>query len=239
MFDEYSIISKVLAAVMAGYFLGSVPFAHIAGRLNGVDIFATGNQRAGTANVFWNIGRRVGLLVFALDVAKGALAITVAQLLDAPAPVVLVAGGAAVVGHWKSMFTGFRGGDGMATLVGITLTLVPPLALLGFAIGMTTILLFRRSPFRSVLGIASCILVLLGLSQYYQVDQNAVLGVAIMSVLVIFHNIIVRRRRAHFQDGDEPSLDLGLDLGLELELDMDIDLDQDATDLGAPAPENN
>ncbi len=102
------------------------------------------------------------------------------------------------------------------------------MAFLGLAIGLATILLFWRAPFRSALGVASCIIVLLGLSQYYQIDRNAVLGLAIMSVMVIFHNIIVKRRRDHYQDRDEP----------DMELDLDIDMDQDE-DLGAPTPENN
>jgi glycerol-3-phosphate acyltransferase PlsY len=73
------------------------------------------------------------------DVAKGSLAVIISELLDIQGPLVVLAGGAAVLGHWKSVFTGFRGGDGMATLMGVTLTLVPVLALLGIAVGFVTV----------------------------------------------------------------------------------------------------
>ena len=96
--DEFIIIQKLLAAILVGYLLGSVPFAHFAARGKGIDIFATGSRRAGTANVFWNIGRKTGLLVFAADVTKGALAVLIAGLLDIPGPMLILAGGAAVLG---------------------------------------------------------------------------------------------------------------------------------------------
>ena len=133
MFDAYISVQQVLAAVLVGYLLGSIPFARTAARLRGVDIFATGSHMAGTANVFWNIGRRTGTLVFLGDVAKGAAAVVIAELLEVPGPLILLVGGAAIFGHWMSVFARFRGGDGMAPLMGITLALVPALAILGFA----------------------------------------------------------------------------------------------------------
>ena len=68
------LIPRVLAAALVGYLLGSIPFAYLVARLKGIDIFATGSRRAGAANVFWQVGRRRGMLVFACDVVKGALA---------------------------------------------------------------------------------------------------------------------------------------------------------------------
>ena len=126
--DDWLLIQKLIAAIVVGYLLGSIPFAHIAARLKGVDIFATGNFQAGTANVFWNISRRTGLIVFMCDVAKGAVSVLIADLLGIPVALIVIAGAAAVLGHWKSLFTGFKGGDGMATLLGVTLTLTPTIA---------------------------------------------------------------------------------------------------------------
>ena len=68
---DFALTERVLVAMLAAYLLGSIPFAPIAGRLKGVDVFTTGSRSAGTANVFWNIGRRMGILVFMGDVAKG------------------------------------------------------------------------------------------------------------------------------------------------------------------------
>jgi len=224
---DYVIIQKVIAAVLVGYLLGSIPFALIAARLRGVDIFSTGSQMAGTANVFWNIGRRTGTLVFIGDVAKGSAAVIIAQLLDVSSLLVLLAAGAAIVGHWKSLFAGFRGGDGMAALMGVTLAVIPSMALLGIGTGFAVILVTRRSIWRSSWGIAACFAVLTGLSLNYQVDREMVLGLTGLAGLVLVRSTIARRRRIDLPGEEEILLDL----------ELDIDLDADA-DLGPAAPEN-
>ena len=224
---DYVIIQKVIAAVLVGYLLGSIPFALIAARLRGVDIFSTGSQMAGTANVFWNVGRRTGTLVFIGDVAKGSAAVIIAQMLDVSSLLVLLAGGAAIFGHWKSLFAGFRGGDGMASLMGVTLAVIPSMAFLGVATGFAVILVTRRSTWRSSWGIAACFVVLMGLSLYYQVDTQMVMGLTGLAGLVLVRSIIARRRR----------IDLSGEEEILLDLELDLDLDADA-DLGPATPEN-
>lgn len=220
---EYVLVQKVLAALLIGYLLGAVPFAHTAARLRGVDIFATGNRTAGAANVFWNIGRRTGTLVFVADLAKGSAAVIIAQLLEVPGSVVLLAGAAAIFGHWKSVFSGFRGGDGMAPLMGVTLALVPTLAPIGIVVGFTVILLLRRSVWRSSWGIAVCFAVILGLSLYYRIEPGLVLGLTGLAWLVLVRSRIARRRRSLVPEEEE----IALDLELEQE-----------TELGPAAPDN-
>lgn len=226
--DEFLFIQKLLVSILVGYLLGSVPFAHLAARHKGIDIFNTGSRRAGTANVFWNISRRTGVVVLASDVAKGSLSVIIAGMLNIQGPLVLLAGGAAIVGHWNSVFTGFRGGDGMATLMGVTLTLAPALALLGVVVGLIAVLLFWRSPLRSASGIALCFATLLGLSLYFQVQQlDLVLGLTVLAMLVLSHNLLIHRRPSGLSSGDE--------LGLDLDLDCD---DEASSDLGPTASEN-
>ncbi len=70
------LVLKVLLAVAAGYLLGALPFAHIASRIRGIDVFSTGSTLAGTANVFFNVGHRTGALVLVGDVAKGSAAVS-------------------------------------------------------------------------------------------------------------------------------------------------------------------
>ena len=223
------LIERVLAAMLVGYLLGSIPFASLAGRLKGVDVFTTGSRNAGTANVFWNIGRRIGMLVFVGDVAKGALAIIIAWLLEVTGPLVLLVGAAALLGHWKSLFAGFRGGDGMATMIGLFVTLVPAIGLLGLASGTAVVLLRRRSDLRSAWGMAFAMLVILSLSLYYQMDRPMVMGLVGLGMLVLARSIIGHQRRGSLPDEDAITLDLDLDLDLELE---------DESELGPPAPEN-
>lgn len=210
MFDDYLTIQKLVGALLAGYLLGSIPFASVAARYRGVDIFSTGTRTAGTANVFWNIGRSAGIAVLVGDVAKGSAAVLIAGLVGLEWPLVLLAGGAAVLGHWKSVFTGFRGGDGMAALMGITATLEPVLTTLGLVIGAGVLLITWRSPLRAAWALSACFVVILGVSQYYQIDRNLIIGLVAIAILVLWHTLVSRRHRAS-PAGEEQLWDLDLD----------------------------
>ena len=223
---DFLLIEKVLAAVLVGYLLGSIPFAKMAASWRGIDIFATGSGTAGTANVFWNVGRRTGALVFVGDVAKGAAAIGIASLLGVSGPLVLLAGGGAILGHWKSIFAGFKGGDGMATLIGLFVTLSPALALLGLATGSAVVLLLRRRKQRSAFGMGVSMAAALGFSMYYQVDQGMILGLVGLGFFVLARSIMGHQRRD--RDTGEP------EIALDLDLDLDLDNGQD---LGPAAPD--
>ena len=206
--DDWLLIQKLIASIVVGYLLGSIPFAHIAARLKGVDIFTTGNFQAGTANVFWNISRRTGLIVFICDVSKGAVSVLIADLLGIPVALIVIAGAAAVLGHWKSLFTGFKGGDGMATLLGVTLTLTPTIAVPCILVGFATVILSWKSTFRSAAGIASCFSLLMFLAIYLQIDQDIVIGLTLLAILVLFHNLIIKKRiSGHSPKDDLDELD--------------------------------
>ncbi len=195
MTEGLQLVERMVLAIAAGYFLGAIPFAQIASRLRGIDVFATGSTLAGSANVFFNVGHRTGALVLVGDVAKGSAAVFSAWALGVPPALILVAGGAAVVGHWKSVFTGFRGGDGMAPLMGVSLAMMPVLAVLGFAAGVTTVLLMRHSTLRSTWGVSACFLVMLAISQYYQIERDLVTGLVVLASLVLLRSMFTRRRR--------------------------------------------
>ena len=222
------LVLKVVMVVAAGYLLGALPFAHIASRLRGVDVFSTGSTLAGTANVFFNVGRRTGALVLVGDVAKGGAAVFAAWAMGVPPALMLVAGGAAVVGHWKSVFSGFRGGDGMAPLMGVSLALMPALAVLGVVAGLAAIAVMRHSALRSTWGVSVCFLVMLAISQYYQIERDLVSGLVVLASLVLLRSMFTRRRRLHvashpvYQDTDAED---------DLEERDDLDGDPDG-DLG-------
>ena len=191
LFEEIiPLIPRVLAAALVGYLLGSIPFAYLVARLKGIDIFATGSRRAGTANVFWHVGRRRGMLVFACDVVKGAVAVVVAWMLGAPELWGLVAGMAAIAGHWKSIFTGFKGGDGMVVLVGVSLAYLNWYILVGIVVGLVTVLLFRRSVFRSSIGIFLGFGVMLAFNTLHGQSWAVMLGLTVLAMVVITHNIL-------------------------------------------------
>ena len=189
--DLIPLITRILAAALVGYLLGSIPFAYLVARWKGVDIFATGSRRAGTANVFWHVGRRRGMMVFACDALKGSAAVYVAWMLGGHDLLGMVAGAAAIAGHWKSIFTGFKGGDGMVVLVGVSLAYLNWFVLMGIVVGIVFVLLFRRSVFRSSIGIFFGYGVMLAVNQIiHHRGLEVMLGLTALALVVITHNIL-------------------------------------------------
>jgi glycerol-3-phosphate acyltransferase PlsY len=111
--------------VILGYLLGSIPTAHIMGRIfKKVDIRKLGDGNMGAQNAFRQLGAKTGVAVGIIDAAKGALAIVIAQVANLPQITVLLAGAAAVIGHNWPVFLRFRGGRGEATTIGVLLTTI-------------------------------------------------------------------------------------------------------------------
>ena len=113
-------------AIIIGYLLGSIPFAYIAGRLiKGVDIRQVGGRNVGALNVMREVGATAGFGVLLADMAKGAVAVLIAQWLGLSLIFVFIVGFAAVVGHNWPVFLKFGGGMGAATAMGALLALAP------------------------------------------------------------------------------------------------------------------
>ena len=222
---DFPLLPSFIAAVLAGYLLGSIPFALLAGKLRGVDVFRTGSRSAGTANVFWNVGRRVGIAVLVGDVAKASAAVLFAQFLGLPWPLVLVVGGACVLGHWNSVFSRFRGGDGMAALMGVAVTLEPVLTVLGGMAGACVLLLLWRSSLRGPAALAVCFMTILIAGRFYHSDLPLVVGLTALGASVFFHSLVFPRRKDDdLQDRDS--------LGADLDLAEEPDLGAATTDNG-------
>lgn len=113
-------------AVVLTYLVGSIPFAYLAGRLiAGKDLGRTGTGNLGAHNVFHEVGRVSGVLVFFLDCAKIGITLLVFRLLGLPLMVQSLGALAVIAGHNWSVFTGFRGGRGMTVILVGSLILLP------------------------------------------------------------------------------------------------------------------
>jgi glycerol-3-phosphate acyltransferase PlsY len=124
-----------ILSIIIGYLLGSIPTAYIVSRMRkGIDIRNVGSGNMGAANVMRQIGAHEGVFVGLIDVAKGAVAILIAQTLNISELWVFGAGFAALVGHNFPVFAGFRGGRGSATIIGIFLVLAPETILVTLAV---------------------------------------------------------------------------------------------------------
>ena len=100
--------------IILGYFLGSMPTAYIAGHiLKGVDIRQIGDGNVGAANVFRQLSHKAGVVVWLVDVGKGALAILIAQAANVPQITILFTGVAAVAPVITGLSSSAFGADGV------------------------------------------------------------------------------------------------------------------------------
>lgn len=118
--------------------LGTIPSADVARRLfSGADPRSAGTGNPGAANVASVIGPAAGLIVLAADISKGATAGRLGLRL-AGAVGADIASTAAVVGHCYPVWTGFRGGKGVATSVGQVLATLPAYFPIDVAVAVAT-----------------------------------------------------------------------------------------------------
>ena len=130
----------VLFPVVLGYLLGSLPFAYLLARRHaGIDLRRAGSGNVGAANVLRTTGVRVGLGAMALDVAKGAAAVLVAERLGTGPVGPTAAGLAAIAGHMYPVWLGFRGGKGVATTCGVFAILAPQAAAMAGLLFVTAV----------------------------------------------------------------------------------------------------
>lgn len=120
--------------VIASYLIGSIPFGFLVARAKGVDITKAGSGNIGATNVGRVLGRKYGLLVFALDVLKGALPTAAMSSLAMSPGWQVAAGLAAILGHLFPIYLRFRGGKGVATGFGVVAVLLPIPAAIAFLV---------------------------------------------------------------------------------------------------------
>ena len=128
-------LARVVAAGAAGYLAGTLPSADVAVRLagGGTDLRAAGSGNPGAANAIALLGPRWGYGVMAVDIAKGAVGAAAGRRL-AGGTGAHVAGVASVVGHCLPVWSGGRGGKGVATSVGQCLATFPAWSVLDLAV---------------------------------------------------------------------------------------------------------
>ncbi len=139
---------NVAAAFALAYASGSIPAAYLAGRaVKGIDLRTVGSGNLGATNVYRTLGARVAVIVFLVDVLKGALPAALLPAMVLPPEAMgtdralwwaLAFGVAAIAGHAKPVFLLWRGGGkGVATAAGVFAALAPVpfvLALAAFAL---------------------------------------------------------------------------------------------------------
>ena len=134
--------------LLGAYLLGSIPSAVWIGKyFYKIDVREYGSGNAGATNVFRVLGKKAGIPVLLIDVLKGFLAVSLAHLSNNTVGsnqyinIQLVLGIASLVGHIFPIFASFRGGKGIATLLGIILAVLPYAALISIGIFIIVLLI--------------------------------------------------------------------------------------------------
>jgi glycerol-3-phosphate acyltransferase PlsY len=136
--------------ILSAYLLGSVPSALWVGRLfYGIDVREFGSGNAGATNVFRVLGTKAGIPVLLMDILKGILAVSLAHFSDFAShsiPLInyqIALGVAAVLGHIFPLLAGFRGGKGVATLLGVAMAVEPMGASMALIVFLIVLIAFR------------------------------------------------------------------------------------------------
>ena len=134
-----------LALLIIAYLLGSIPTAlWVTHWLAKKDVRTLGDGNMGARNVSHVLGWWPAALVAVVDVLKGMLAIHLGYMLGMEGLPLYTLGVSAVIGHDYSILAGFRGGQGMATTIGVCLVLLPLETLIGLALFGALYLVLRN-----------------------------------------------------------------------------------------------
>jgi len=186
------------ALILAGaYLLGAIPFGVIVTRLAGAaDPRSVGSGNIGATNVLRTGRKGLAALTLLLDGGKGAVAVLLAEVIS-PGSATLAATGA-FFGHIFPVWLRFRGGKGVATLLGIALAVHWPTGLVAIAAWLLAMLVSRRS---SVGGMAAATVTPVASAYFFRPDLTLMfLALAL---------IVLWRHRSNIErliDGTEPRI---------------------------------
>jgi len=154
-----------LIFVLIAYLLGAIPFGYILVKYfftSGEDIREVGSGGTGATNVTRRAGKLAGLFTYLLDMAKGIAAVLLMKLLAGDDYYWIGAAAiAAIVGHIFPVFLQFRGGKGVATGVGVFITLAPLAVLVALGIFLLIVALTRYISLGSIIAAVSVPLLIL------------------------------------------------------------------------------
>ena len=187
-------------SLLLGYLLGSIPSGWLAGRwLKDIDLRELGSGSTGATNVLRQVGKGPALVVFLIDVGKGAAAVLLARALGLGDWIQVLAGLTALAGHIWPIWLGFKGGKAVATGLGMFLGLAWPVGLASFGVFMAVFSLSRLVSLASVLAAITLPLLMAAGS-----GSKANLVVALVAML-----LVLWRHRSNIQrllNGTEPKL---------------------------------
>ena len=190
-------MTEIILIILA-YLIGSIPTAvWISKSFFGIDIRDYGSGNAGATNTFRVLGSKWGSLVMLVDVTKGLIATSLYIFIPyyltnelARTNFMIALGMMAILGHIFPIFANFRGGKGVATLLGMALAIQPMVALICCGVFLITLLSTRFVSLSSMLaGVAFMVLILFIFNERETVYRLFAIIVALMVVITHQKNI--------------------------------------------------
>jgi glycerol-3-phosphate acyltransferase PlsY len=171
--------------VLVGYVVGSISCAILVCRAIGApDPRSTGSRNPGATNVLRVAGKKAAAATLVGDSLKGLLPLLAGRWLGADHAMLAMIGMAAFLGHLYPIFFGFRGGKGVATLIGVLLGLAWPLGLIFIAIWLLMAKVFRISSLSAL--IASLMMPPVGYA--FALPTSYLVTISIMVVLLLWRH---------------------------------------------------
>ncbi|MEI7024568.1 glycerol-3-phosphate 1-O-acyltransferase PlsY [Paenibacillus sp. y28] len=146
-----------IVPVVLSYLIGSISFSYLYGKLwKGIDIRQHGSGNAGATNTLRVLGKGPAITVLLLDIIKGVLAVFLGKWLgigleNTQVLVEICCGLAAIIGHNWPVYFGFKGGKGIATTIGVVVSLSFLPALFAGIIAILSIVITRYVSLGSLL----------------------------------------------------------------------------------------
>ncbi|MBN2383698.1 glycerol-3-phosphate 1-O-acyltransferase PlsY [bacterium] len=148
-------------AILISYLLGSVPSGVFIARIWGLsDIRQSGSGNIGATNVYRHLGLGPGLLTLILDIAKGAISVSLGLAANPTNLTPWITGLACIIGHIYPVYLQFKGGKGIATSLGVFMILAPLATFISFIVWVIMLVMTRRVSLAS-LSAVSCLALLL------------------------------------------------------------------------------
>jgi glycerol-3-phosphate acyltransferase PlsY len=195
----------LVAALAAGYLLGSIPFGLVLTRMAGFgDIRKIGSGNIGATNVLRTGNKTLAFATLVLDSGKGAAAVLILRALVGP-DAALLAGYGALMGHLFPVWLGFKGGKGVATTLGTLVAIDWPVGLAACATWLAVAAIFRMSSLSSLIAVAAAPFYALLMPRLWDAQGDRAVA-ATAGLIAIFvwakHHTNIRRLLA----GEEPKI---------------------------------
>lgn len=194
-------IVLVVLALAAAYLLGSLSGSLLLGRVFGqADVRTSGSGNAGATNALRAGGKAYGAAVLVFDLLKGAVGAGIISWLffGALGGWAFACGAAVVIGHVYPLYFGFRGGKGVATVIGVLLVLLPAALGIGVLVWVATLVASGYVGLAAVTGMAA--VALWCLVVHATLDAASIFVLAMTALITYTHRDNIARIRAGTED---------------------------------------